>query len=367
MKIFPVPFSLANEVVKRSVFDNRRIAELPEHGGNNLFYLGTPVQFIEKFDGLLRERIIEIETLCNEKFYNPHINPRTLQKGEGILVNHMISKDSLLSLIPFIEPYLEQYANLYHNPNFNRQNILEELDAISSENVSFYSDLVFIRDAKWARPYFKWFDYEDTINNFKLVQEFFIPHLSFLNFEYLNYDNNILEIRWELSYTITVLYSSENVEALVSKALEELPINQEDKETIREAITKIRIGQSQFRTDLLNSDRNSCLFTTINDPKLLIASHIKPWRNSENYERLDLNNGILLTPTFDKLFDKFLITFNENGTLRWSRTRLDDQTIEKIIQGCPAYSDIIIDINDSNRHYFNHHRDMFERLENNND
>lgn len=73
-----------------------------------------------------------------------------------------------------------------------------------------------------------------------------------------------------------VMYTSDNVEAVVSKAIEKLPINSEQIQTIREAITKIRIGQSQFRNDLLNSDRNNCFITGISNPNLLIASHIKP-------------------------------------------------------------------------------------------
>ena len=48
------------------------------------------------------------------------------------------------------------------------------------------------------------------------------------------------------------------------------------------------------------------------NPSLLIASHIKPWRLANNEERLSVENGILLSPLYDKLFDKGLLTFDKN-------------------------------------------------------
>jgi hypothetical protein len=47
----------------------------------------------------------------------------------------------------------------------------------------------------------------------------------------------------------------------------------------------------------------------------LIASHCKPWRDSPNEERLDGENGLLLTPTIDHLFDRGFISFEDDGDL----------------------------------------------------
>jgi putative restriction endonuclease len=73
---------------------------------------------------------------------------------------------------------------------------------------------------------------------------------------------------------------------------------------------KIRQGQSYFRKSLLK-EMKKCPITGIDDKKLLVASHIKPWVHSNNEERVSSKNGILLSPLFDKLFDKGigLITF----------------------------------------------------------
>lgn len=363
MKIFPIPFSVANEVVKRAQSDNRRLIDSPLIGGNNFFYLGTPVPFIDKFQNPLRQRLIELRDLCETNFINPNITPRTIQREQGIRVHHKISKDLLLSLLPFLNSYLQQFSNLYHQVNLNAIELGERINNIQDEFVRFKSDLVFIRDANLAKPYFKWFNYPDTQDNFKIVQEFFIPHQSFLNFEVNDYIDGIINTTWELSYTMSVMYTSDNVEAVVYKAIEKLPINNEQIQTIREAITKIRIGQSQFRNDLLNSDRNNCFITGISNPDLLIASHIKPWKDSNNQERLDPNNGILLTPTFDKLFDKFLITFHENGNIIWSNNRIDEDTRNKLIQAYPNIDELSIVINENNQAYIEYHRAIFNQKE----
>jgi putative restriction endonuclease len=80
--------------------------------------------------------------------------------------------------------------------------------------------------------------------------------------------------------------------------------------TVKVVEQKVRIGQSYFRAKLL-SEMKSCPITEIDDKRLLIASHIKPWVHSNNEERVNTKNGILLSPLFDKLFDKGigLITF----------------------------------------------------------
>ncbi len=84
-------------------------------------------------------------------------------------------------------------------------------------------------------------------------------------------------------------------------------------ETERTAIVQSRIGQGQFRHQLMEKYHGSCVMTGINHPKLLVASHIKPWAASSNQERLLVDNGLLLSATYDRLFDSGLITFDKSG------------------------------------------------------
>ena len=91
-----------------------------------------------------------------------------------------------------------------------------------------------------------------------------------------------------------------------------------------------------FNCDVENKDdviklHKLCMFTKVKNTSLLIASHIKPWAKSNNYERLDEYNGFPLTPTYDKLFDRGFISFNsDGGLLVSSRLKISEQEIFNI-------------------------------------
>ncbi len=85
-------------------------------------------------------------------------------------------------------------------------------------------------------------------------------------------------------------------------------------ETEREQIVKSRVGQGEFRRNVIRL-WGSCSVTGLVNIGLLRASHIKPWKNSTNEERLNPFNGFLLTPNYDVLFDKGYITFKNDGQI----------------------------------------------------
>lgn len=78
------------------------------------------------------------------------------------------------------------------------------------------------------------------------------------------------------------------------------------------ALHEARIGQGKFRTEVASYWRG-CAVTGCRALQLLAASHIKPWRDSNDLERLDPYNGLLLTPNLHALFDLGLISFNDDG------------------------------------------------------
>lgn len=99
--------------------------------------------------------------------------------------------------------------------------------------------------------------------------------------------------------------------------------------TERESIIKSRIGQGTFRNSVSDLWQNKCSITQISLDSVLIASHIKPWAFSSNFERLDPNNGLFLSATLDKLFDKGFISFDINGKILISK-EIGDEEIVKI-------------------------------------
>jgi len=85
-------------------------------------------------------------------------------------------------------------------------------------------------------------------------------------------------------------------------------------ETEREAICRARIGQGQFRQRLIDY-WSVCAVTGCSELKLLIASHIKPWKGSNCADRLNLFNGLLLHAGIDACFDQGFIAFDDGGSM----------------------------------------------------
>lgn len=92
---------------------------------------------------------------------------------------------------------------------------------------------------------------------------------------------------------------------------EEKVILEEDNTPERKAKLQARQGQGEYRRKLLEHCP-FCPVTLISDDRLLIASHIKPWAKSNDFEKTDPFNGFMFTPTIDYLFDRGFITFTDN-------------------------------------------------------
>lgn len=78
------------------------------------------------------------------------------------------------------------------------------------------------------------------------------------------------------------------------------------------------LAQSVFRSNQIKLWNGACAVTGVGDPRVLRASHIKPWKESTLFEKVDRDNGLLLIPDLDALFDEGLITFQPSGDMRIS-------------------------------------------------
>ena len=123
----------------------------------------------------------------------------------------------------------------------------------------------------------------------------------------------------------------------------DIPTDETEVET--EVQMRTDIGPTQ-KTQIINSRRGqgvfkanvrlietACRVTGVNNPRHLIASHIKPWSKSDDTEKLSGFNGLLLSPHIDHLFDKGLISFENSGKLilskQFDQTVLDKWSIDK--------------------------------------
>lgn len=91
-----------------------------------------------------------------------------------------------------------------------------------------------------------------------------------------------------------------------------------NRPTERKALINARSGQGRYRSELIKREKR-CRITGISDKAFLVASHIKPWALSNDMEKLDSNNGLLLTPNLDRAFDRGLISFSSTGEILISK------------------------------------------------
>ena len=90
-----------------------------------------------------------------------------------------------------------------------------------------------------------------------------------------------------------------------------------------------RVGQGAYRKRIIHRWEYRCAVNGFDKLNILIASHIVPWSESNDMERLDVDNGLLLSPNYDALFDKHLISFENNGKIILSDT-IEDNAYKKI-------------------------------------
>lgn len=123
--------------------------------------------------------------------------------------------------------------------------------------------------------------------------------------------------------------------------------------TTRQALVQARVGQGKFKQRVSAYER-TCRITKVDNPTHLIASHIKPWRESNNDERLAAGNGLLLTPSIDHLFDRGFISFDDSGELILSPIA-DKQSLTRM----GVNTDKVINVshfNGDQKHFLDYHR-----------
>ena len=124
---------------------------------------------------------------------------------------------------------------------------------------------------------------------------------------------------------------------------------------------KSRRGQSELRQKCLELAGNKCMVTGISCPTLLIASHIKPWRHCTSSEKTDVHNVLCLSPLYDALFDRHLMTVYPDMTIRFSpklREFMGEQEYQNFIE---RYTKISINENNKpDEKYLRIHNKAFE-------
>jgi len=126
--------------------------------------------------------------------------------------------------------------------------------------------------------------------------------------------------------------------------------------TERKGLVTSRVGQGAYRKRIIHRWEYKCAVTGFDKLNILIASHIVPWSDSTDNERLDVDNGLLLSPTYDALFDRNLISFENNGKIILS----DAITFNAYKKIGVSGTEKINNLNHHNHKYLDRHRMNFQ-------
>ena len=126
-------------------------------------------------------------------------------------------------------------------------------------------------------------------------------------------------------------------------------------ETERQALVLARRGQGLFR-DRVARIESRCRITRVDRAEHLRASHCKPWRDCTNEERLDAENGLMLTPSIDHLFDRGFLSFRDDGRVLISPVAHRESLAR---MGVPVDRDVEVGaFSSGQRRFLEHHRDL---------
>lgn len=261
--------------------------------------------------------------------------------------------------------YLDAAKNEYKQPMHeyeSREHMPAEYDRLI-ETVRSKEDILTFKvkksDVTHSGIYINQNSGKRTDSNWNLIGNIALPRISRLSILKLS-NHGMVSYYFKISFGIVGDNDTED-ESEIRKSIEEIEesnLKSAEKETIIQA----RIGQGVYRKRLLE-ETSICPFTMVNDERLLIASHIKPWKQAENKEKKDPKNGFVFTPTYDKLFDRGYISFTDDKRLmvstwlsKYNREQLnlvEGQIIEKL----PA-------IDEKRKVYLKYHREyVFKKLE----
>ena len=260
--------------------------------------------------------------------------------SEGFVVKCFVLKKDLLFLLKTIKhEYLHpsiRYRGMGDKKNMNhlwkkRYKSVGELPDL------IYFDIKDQNQIKGLRGYVNSIGKKDGYDLIRTIALPFVSYISVMKVQ--NIDSEEISFYWRPFADFTQMASMQYAAQNYGKGKQSTNSRQRKK-------------QVKYREELYNEFRH-CPFTHIDDFKLLIASHIKPYAVSTKKEQDDPNNGIILSPLYDKLFDKGFISFNEEGNILISDW-LSPQNRERISFN---YSPEDLYLNDQRKKYLEFHRE----------
>lgn len=142
---------------------------------------------------------------------------------------------------------------------------------------------------------------------YKIIRELSLPNITYISVI------KLIDEKGKLNYYFRLFadYFGEVEHPYIVEQEQEQIAESVIDQTEKVQLNRARVGQGEYRIKLL-AECPFCPITLVSDDRLLIASHIKPWVASNEFEKTDPKNGFMLTPTFDRLFDRGFLSFTDD-------------------------------------------------------
>ncbi len=245
----------------------------------------------------------------------------------------MLKKDLIAYLTAIKNEYLTPSQEYFGKDNLpslwqERMNMVAKLDDVIFFNIEDQYQI------KGTRGYINSVD-----DNYKIIRKLALPLVSYIYVEKVGNEKEPLYY-WKLFVDFEAILEKKNGPMVFQYGkkqvdhLENYVRKVKKGSNVQQEVRKARNGQGKYREKLLEQC-HFCPFTMIADERLLIASHIKPWAACDDTEKIDPYNGYMLSPLYDKLFDRGYITFTENrhvilsefiSPYTWKQIKLNNNT-----------------------------------------
>ncbi len=241
------------------------------------------------------------------KFYVGNSNKHTFSFFDDFKRKCFFLKSDLIE-------YLEQAKAEYKNPQQpyqKKEDLPKDWDKYWEAMKKLTGKILWFRikyqeQLKGPRVYV---NSEDEI--YKIVRQISLPNVTYLSALKLKTKDKEVIYYFKLFLDF---FGEKDHPSIIEEEEEEIIDDEEIKEEEKSQIVRARKGQGAYRVKLLE-ECPFCPITLVTDDRLLIASHIKPWVKSDNKEKTDPKNGFMFTPTYDFLFDRGFISFEDRGAI----------------------------------------------------
>lgn len=285
---------------------------------------------------------------------------RNFYGNAGFTARCFVLKDDLIKYLKVMESEYKKPSQEYKKndimPSLYEKR-MSKLRSIKEEQLWF--NIIDQSHIKGPRGYVNSKD-----EGYNWIREVCLPIISSVCAMKLRDENGKLVFYWKPFPDWNALNSKRRTAYIVygkSKKAEDEDID--NPKTSEDAIPpKGRKGQAKYREQLMEQCQ-LCPFTYITDIHLLVASHIKPWAVSTDVEKVDPYNGYMLSPLYDRLFDKGYITFTEDKRILISNW-ISQENWEKMKKYCgldttKKYPLLLMD--DKRKEYLDYHRNYVFR------